>query len=298
MSTATETRVRRPVTRAEPVGVQERRSWRRAGRWAAFGALLLFAILWLLPLLWAIDTALKPEAETTTTPVTWWTSNPSLASFRQVLSAGDIIQWYINSAITSTLVTVLTVLSASMAAYAFSQLRFPFRTPLFLLVMAGILVPPQLLVVPLFSQLQSWHMINTYWGVALPQVAAPIAVFVMKQFFDGIPKELEEAAKVDGAGRWYLYWRIWMPLAKPAVAAVTIFTFVWSWNNFLWPLTVITSSSMFTIPLGLGSVSSAYGVHYAEIMASAVLGGLPLLILFLFFQRHIVNGVAGTEIKG
>ena len=241
MSTATETRVRRPVTRAEPVGVQERRSWRRAGRWAAFGALLLFAILWLLPLLWAVDTALKPEPETTTTPVTWWTSNPSLASFRQVLSAGDIIQWYINSAITSTLVTVLTVLSASMAAYAFSQLRFPFRTPLFLLVMAGILVPPQLLVVPLFSQLQSWHMINTYWGVALPQVAAPIAVFVMKQFFDGIPKELEEAAKVDGAGRWYLYWRIWMPLAKPAVAAVTIFTFVWSWNNFLWPLTVITS---------------------------------------------------------
>jgi multiple sugar transport system permease protein len=134
--------------------------------------------------------------------------------------------------------------------------------------------------------------------VALPQVAAPIAVFVMKQFFDGIPKELEEAAQVDGAGRWYLYWRIWMPLAKPAVAAVTIFTFVWSWNNFLWPLTAITSSSMFTIPLGLGSVSSAYGVHYAEIMASAVLGGLPLLILFLFFQRHIVNGVAGTEIKG
>jgi len=193
---------------------------------------------------------------------------------------------------------VLTVVTASMAAYAFSQMRFPLRTPLFLLIMAGILVPPQLLVVPLFSQLQSWHMINTYWGVALPQVALPIAVFVLKQFFDGIPKELAEAAKVDGAGRWYVYFRIWMPLARPAVAAVTIFSFVWSWNNFLWPLTVITSTRMFTIPLGLATVSSSYGVHYAEIMASAVLGGLPLLILFLFFQRQLVNGVAGTEIKG
>jgi multiple sugar transport system permease protein len=296
MSTAAETRVRRPITRAEPVAVQ--RNWRRAGHWAAFAGLLIFAILWLLPLLWAIDTALKPEAETTKTPVTWWTSNPSLDSFRQVLDAGDIIQWYINSFITSTMVTVLTVVTGSMAAYAFSQLRFPFRTPLFLLVMAGLLVPPQLLVVPLFSQLQSWHMINTYWGVALPQVALPIAVFVLKQFFDGIPKELAEAAKVDGAGRWYVYFRIWMPLARPAVAAVTIFSFVWSWNNFLWPLTVITSTRMFTIPLGLATVSSSYGVHYAEIMASAVLGGLPLLILFLFFQRQIVNGVAGTEIKG
>jgi multiple sugar transport system permease protein len=296
MSTAAETRVRRPITRAEPVVVQ--RNWRRVGHWAAFVALLIFAILWLLPLLWAIDTALKPEAETTKTPVTWWTSNASLDSFRQVLDAGDIIQWYINSFITSTMVTVLTVLTGSMAAYAFSQLRFPFRTPLFLLVMAGLLVPPQLLVVPLFSQLQSWHMINTYWGVALPQVALPIAVFVLKQFFDGIPKELAEAARVDGAGRWYVYFRIWMPLGRPAVAAVTIFSFVWSWNNFLWPLTVITSTRMFTIPLGLATVSSSYGVHYAEIMASAVLGGLPLLILFLFFQRQLVNGVAGTEIKG
>jgi multiple sugar transport system permease protein len=297
VSTATETQVHRHrLARTEPVTTQ--RNWSRIGRWAGFGTLLVFAILWLLPLLWAIDTALKPEAETTKVPVTWWTSNPSLSSFRQVLDAGDIIQWYINSFITSTMVTVLTVLTASMAAYAFSQLRFPYRTPLFLLLMAGLLVPPQLLVVPLFSQLQTWHMINTYWGVALPQVALPIALFVLKQFFDGIPKELEEAARVDGAGRWYLYWRIWMPLARPAVAAVSIFSFVWSWNNFLWPLVVITSTKMFTIPLGLGSVSSDYGVHYAEIMASAVLGGLPLLIVFLFFQRQIVNGVAGTEIKG
>jgi multiple sugar transport system permease protein len=291
-----ETRVRPQVAHAERAETHHHR--RHVGRWVAFGTLLVFAILWLLPLLWAVDTAIKPEAETTKVPVTWWTSNPSLSSFREVLNAGDIIQWYINSAITSTLVTVLTVVTASMAAYAFSQMRFPLRTPLFLLIMAGILVPPQLLVVPLFSQLQTWHMVNTYWGVALPQVAAPIAVFVLKQFFDGIPKELEEAARVDGAGRWYLYSRVWLPLAKPAVAAVSIFTFVWSWNNFLWPLTVITSTKMFTIPLGLGTVSSAYGVHYAEIMASAVLGGLPLLIVFLFFQRHIVNGVAGTEIKG
>jgi multiple sugar transport system permease protein len=133
--------------------------------------------------------------------------------------------------------------------------------------------------------------------VILPQIPTPIAVFVFKQFFDGIPHELEDAAVVDGASRFRIYWRIWMPLSRPAISAVAIFTFVWAWNFFLWPFIVLTGTRVMTIPVGLATVQSAYGIHYAQIMASAILGGLPLLVVFLLFQRRIVEGIAGTGLK-
>jgi multiple sugar transport system permease protein len=160
------------------------------------------------------------------------------------------------------------------------------------------MVPVQILIVPLFTQMQSLGLVDTYWGIMLPQFASPIAVFIFKQYFDGIPRELEEAAIMDGASRWRVYWQIWMPLARPAIAAVAIFAFVISWNNFLWPFIVITGNNMMTVPVGLSTVQTSFGVRYAQIMASAVLGGIPVLIVFLFFQRQIVQGIAGTGLKG
>lgn len=264
----------------------------------AFIALLIFAILWIIPIAWAIDTALKPESETTTIPISWIPSHFTLAAFAQVLSAGGIVRWYVNSAITSVVITIATVILASMAAYGFSRIRFRGRGFLFWLIMAGIMVPPQILIVPLFTEINAFRMVDTYWGIILPQIAAPFAVFILKQFFDGIPHELGEAAIVDGASQFRVFWQIWLPLARPAIAAVAIFTFVGSWNNFIWPFIAITNTSMMTIPVGLANVQSAYGIHYAQIMASAVLGGLPLLIVFMFFQKQIVQGIAGTGLKG
>jgi multiple sugar transport system permease protein len=146
--------------------------------------------------------------------------------------------------------------------------------------------------------MQSFGMVDTYWGIILPQLASPISVFIFKQYFDGIPVELEEAAIMDGASRWRVYWQIWMPLARPAIAAVAIFAFVFSWNNFLWPFIVITGSNMMTVPVGLSTVQTSFGIRYAQIMATAVLAGIPVLIVFLFFQRQIVQGIAGTGLKG
>jgi len=166
------------------------------------------------------------------------------------------------------------------------------------LIMAGIMVPPQILIVPLFTEINTFRMVDTYWGIILPQIAAPFAIFILKQFFDGIPHELGEAAIVDGASQFRVFWQIWLPLAKPAIAAVAIFTFVGSWNNFIWPFIAITNTDMMTIPVGLANVQSAVGIHYAQIMAAAVLGGLPLLIVFMFFQKQIVQGIAGTGLKG
>lgn len=264
----------------------------------AFGVLLVLAIIWLVPLAWAVDTALKPESETIAIPVSWISSNFTLDAFRQVLDAGNILRWYFNSALTSVIITVVVVLLASLAAYAFSRVPFRGRGVLFWVVLAGIMIPPQILIVPLFTEMNTFGFINTYQGIILPQIASPIAVFIFKQFFDGLPHELEDAALVDGASRFRIYWQIFLPLSRPAMAAVAIFTFVISWNYWLWPFIALTGTNMMTIPVGLATVQSAYGIHNAQIMASAVLGGLPLLIVFLFFQRQIVQGIAGTGLKG
>jgi len=262
------------------------------------GVLLAFALLWLVPLLWALDTALKPNAETTKVPTTWLIDNPTLESFRSVIAQGDILNWYAASFITSTAVAAGTVLTGSMAAYALSRLRFRGKELVFWFVLAGIMIPQQVLIVPLFRQFDSIGLLNTYWAVILPQVPTAIAVFIFKQFFDGLPRDLEEAAYLDGAGHWRVYRQIVMPLARPAVAAVAIFSFVWSWNNLLWPLLVLTNPDLMTIPVGLASAQGTYGIRYADIMATSLLGALPLMLVFLLFQRRIVEGIAGTGLKG
>jgi multiple sugar transport system permease protein len=261
------------------------------------GVVIALALLWLTPLAWAVATSVRPPAELATDPTAWLSDNPTLASYREVLGAGRIPYWYLNSFITSALTTLLTVCTASLAAFALSRLNFRYRRPVFLLILAGVMIPPQLLMIPHFLTLQATGMLNTYWAVILPQVPNVVSVFVFKQFFDGIPVELTDAARADGASWLRIYWQIVMPLSRPAVSAVTIFVFVWCWNNFLWPLLAVTDPQMMTLPVGLTSVQDAFGLPQAQLMASAVLGALPLLTVFLFFQRRIVEGIAGTGLK-
>ena len=263
--------------------------------WVVLG---LAAIIWLIPFAWAIATSLKPDPETTATPVSWTASTVTLDAYRKIFARGDILRWYFNSALVSIVVTALTVLMSSMAAFAFSRVRFRGREILFFLVAAGLIVPFQALIVPLFEEMDTLGLVDTYWAIILPQVASPIAVLVFKRFFDGIPHELEESARVDGASPWRIYWQIWMPLARPATAAVAIFTFVVTWNNFIWPFVVTTARSLQTIPVGLSTVNSFYGAQYAQVMALAILGALPLLVAFLLFQRQIVQGISNTGLKG
>jgi multiple sugar transport system permease protein len=264
---------------------------------ACLAVLTALAIVWVVPIAWAVDTSVKPEALTTVLPTSWLAASYTLDAYWQVLTGSAIAHWYVNSAITSALITVSTVAFASMAGYVLSRVPFRGRGVVLWVILAGIMVPSQILIVPLFLEVGAMHLVNTYWGVVLPQVATPVAVFIFKQFFDGIPRDLEDAARIDGASWFRIYRSVWLPLARPAVSAVAIFAFVWSWNNFLWPLITVTSTSMMTVPVGLATVQGAYGIHYAEIMASAVLGGLPLLLVFLLFQRQIVAGIATTGLK-
>jgi len=258
-----------------------------------FAILLVLTILWLTPLAWALDTALKPESETTIFPLTWLSSHFTLQAFASTLSTSDLPRWYFNSILTSVVISLVTVVLASMAAYAFSRIPFRGRGVLFWIILAGIMIPGQVLIVPLFAMMQSLGLVDTYLGIILPQIASPFAVFIFKQFFDGIPRDYDEAALMDGASRLRVYWQVLIPLARPAVATVAILTFVAAWNNFIWPFIVITDTKMMTIPVGLATVQTSYGIRYAQIMASALLGGLPAVIVFLFFQKQIVEGLAG-----
>jgi len=258
-----------------------------------FAILLVLTILWLTPLAWALDTALKPESETTIFPLTWLSSHFTLQAFASTLSTSDLPRWYFNSILTSVVISLVTVVLASMAAYAFLRIPFRGRGVLFWIILAGIMIPGQVLIVPLFAMMQTFRLVDTYQGIILPQIASPFAVFIFKQFFDGIPHDYDEAAVMDGASRLRVYWQVLMPLARPAIATVAILTFVASWNNFIWPFIVITDTKMMTIPVGLATVQTSYGIRYAQIMAPALLGGLPAVIVFLFFQRQIVEGLAG-----
>jgi multiple sugar transport system permease protein len=294
--------VRNAVSAAAPARRAVATDTRRSGR--AFNVialivLIVFAILWLIPSLFALKTSLTDNGTSALGAGPIISSfNPTLHSFAALFGAGDIWNWYIASGITSVITAVLTVFFASMAAFALSRLQFRGRNLTYLLIILGIMIPTQVLIVPIFQELGAANLLNTYWGVILPQVPAVIAVFIFKQFFDGIPKDLEEAARIDGANRWRVYWSVIMPLSRPVIAAVTILTFVGVWNNLLLPLFVVANPNLMTIPVGLATVQGSFGQRYSDIQAGAILGALPLVVLYVIFQRQIVEGVTGSGLKG
>lgn len=268
-------------------------------RVAAFVILALLAIGWLLPFLWAVATAFKTETDAASGDPSWiGSSGPTTEAFGAILAQGNVYLWALNSLWTSLAITVITLAISSLAAYAFSRLDFTGRRWLFALIIASIVVPPQVLIIPLFYEMLAFDMIDTHWGLILPQVVAPAMVFILKKFFDAIPIELEDAARVDGAGRLRIFWSIVLPLSRPILASVAIFVFIAAWNNFLWPFLVINDTTLMTLPVGLQTVISAYGVQYAQMMAQAVLAALPLIIVFIVFQKQIVKGVATSGFGG
>jgi multiple sugar transport system permease protein len=289
-------RARRPRTDDGAADVRRYTPLARAG---IITALAVVAVLWLAPLVWAVLTSLKHEADTTTVPLEVVPERGfTLQAYASVLANGDLITWFFNSTVVTLVVTVLTVALSAAAAYGFSRTRFRGRNALFALTVAGIMVPPQILIVPLYRQMLAMGLADTYAGIILPQLVLPAMVFILKKFFDGIPRELEEAARVDGAGSLRIFLQIVLPLSRSIIAAVSIFVFIHAWNNFLWPFIITSDPALMTLPVGLVQVQSSFGVRYAQVMASAILAGLPLIVVFMLFQRQIVRGVATTGLGG
>ncbi|CAM2141745.1 multiple sugar transport system permease protein [Pararobbsia alpina] len=260
---------------------------------------LALAVVWVLPLLWAASTALRPEEQTVITPLQWLPHPVVFGAFAHVLSVGNLPMWFVNSAVTAIAVTLITIVISLTAAYAFSQLRFVGGNTLFWLAMVGFMFPFEALLIPLFREMHSFGLTNTLAGIVLPQVVSPVAIFVFKQFFDQIPKDFKEAAVLDGASEWSVLFRVFLPLSKNIVYAVAIVVFIGAWNNFLWPFIIVTTPNMMTVPVGLTQVQDAYGVRYASDMAAALLGGIPVAMAYLIFQRRVTQGfLAATGLKG
>ncbi|KIS25727.1 sugar ABC transporter permease [Arthrobacter sp. SPG23] len=259
----------------------------------------VLAVAWLVPFAWATVTALKSETDAASTPISWIpASGFTLDAFAKVLQSGNIPTWTLNSLFTSAAITAITLVISASVAYAISRIDFRGKRMLMGVIVASIIIPPPVLIIPLFQQMQSLNLIDTYWALILPQVIHSPMVFVLKKFFDQIPRELEEAALMDGAGRLRIFTTIVLPLSRPILAAVAIFVFIGAWNNFLWPFIATNESSLLTLPVGLQTIKSAYGIQYAQNMASALLAALPLIVVFLFFQRQIIRGVATTGLAG
>ncbi len=286
----------RSGTKRSSRGGEQDRSGKLFNRLAAT-CVTLFALIWLVPFLWALITSLRPNEEIAENPTTPWSNNWNLDAYSYAWNTSPLGWWYVNSFIISSLTVVFTVVVCSMAAFALVNLNFRGKYFVFGLILAGLMVPVEALVLPQFLEFRAIGLLGTYWAVILPSVALPVALFVFHSFIKAIPVALIEAARLDGASWWRIYSQIAMPLSRPAISAVAILTFITSWNAFLWPLLVLTQTKSQTIPVGLSSLVGGSAIQYSETMASAVLGILPLLAVFLVLQRQIAQGVANTGIK-
>jgi len=264
--------------------------------------LYLVIILWSAPIVWMISTSLKPENQVFSYPPKWIPKTFTLENYATILREFPIDLWLYNSVVVAVLTTIIVLIIDSLAAYAFARMDFKGRDFLFMLVLSTLMIPIQASVVPLFLLMTKLRLADTYVGLILPQVANPLGIFLLRQFFSGIPVELEDAAKIDGCSRMGILIHIILPLSLPVLATLAIFTFVASWNNFLWPL-IITRTETVTLPVGLSSFSSGVGEapearQYGIVMAASGFATFPVLLIFLFLQRYYIRGITFTSIKG
>lgn len=265
----------------------------------AWIVLVVSSLIWLVPTLWALKTSFTSNATSALgAPEIAKDWDLTTQSYSTMLQSNDLWNWYLASFTTGIVTVFLSMVTATMAGYALSRLNFKHQKTAMALILLGVMIPGNVLIVPLFALLNQLGILGTYWSVILPQVPQVVAVFVFKRFFDGLPRDFEEAARIDGAGYWKIYRSIILPLSKPVIAAMSIVTFVGVWNNLLLPLFVLTNPKLMTIPVGLASVQGSFGQRVSDIQATSILGALPLVILFLLFQRQVVEGVAGSGLKG
>ncbi|MCS7310383.1 MAG: carbohydrate ABC transporter permease [Armatimonadetes bacterium] len=259
------------------------------------------ALLFLMPVAWMFVMSILPEHEIFQPVPHWIPQEPTLQNFQELLQRAEeapVLRWFWNSLFVAGTGTLLYLLLTSMAAYAFSRLEFPGRDILFFVVLSTLIIPGQVTIIPVFLILQKLGWFNTYYALIVPGLAGAFGVFLLRQFFLTIPREIEEAALMDGCGRAGIYWRIILPLSKPALATLAIFSFLAGWNDFLLPLIATNEIEMRTLPVGLTIFLGRYSMQYGLVMATAVLATLPVLVMFLLFQRHIIRGVVLTGLKG
>jgi multiple sugar transport system permease protein len=260
-------------------------------------ALCVGAAIMLVPFAWMVSTSLQPDAALGGDPQLI-PSNPTLANYGRIAEAFPFWRFLANSLVVAGISTVLQVFTSAMGAYVFARIAFRGRDALFIVYLATLMVPLQVTIVPLFVEMRFLGLVNTYPGLILPAVASAFGTFLLRQAFLGLPRDLDEAAFIDGAGHWTVFRRILLPLAGPALATFTVFAFMASWNSFLWPLIVTSAPDLMTLPVGLSALQGRYETAWNVVMAGATVSVIPILVIYAVAQRHVVRGVAFSGIKG
>ncbi|HEY8381506.1 MAG TPA: carbohydrate ABC transporter permease [Microvirga sp.] len=278
-------------------GIVERGAFKvQPGRIVAWTLLFLGGVVMLTPLLFMFSTSLKYSSDVYDLKLI--PSDPTLDNYIQVLSDGRFFRWFVNSIGIATIVTLSNVFFDSLVGYTLAKFDFRGRYIVFVAILSTLMIPTEMLVIPWYIMARNLGWLDTYWGIMFPGMMTAFGTFLMKQFFETVPKDFIEAARIDGLNEFTIWWRIAMPLVTPALSALAIFTFLGNWTAFIWPLIVTTSKELYTVPIGLSSFAVEQSIQWEMIMTGASLATLPTLLVFLVLQRYIVRGVVLAGLKG
>jgi alpha-1,4-digalacturonate transport system permease protein len=261
------------------------------------GLIVVLAFIFFMPMFWVVLSAFKSETELVQIPPRLFPVRWTIENFSSGLQFGNFVVFFKNSTVVTVLSTTITVVISTMAAYAFAKHEFYGKKVLFMIIMATLMFSLEIIMIPMFLTLKRFGLLNSIWGIIIPPAATPTGIFLIRQHMQSIPDELLESAKIDGAKDFSIFLRIIVPLSLPAISTLAIFSFVWRWNDYLWPFLVINDDSMRTVPLALANFVGQYAVRWGDLLAMTTLSIIPTLIIFLFFQRYFMRGISSTGLK-
>ena len=289
-----------PITDNPPEGPRRGGRPGRAKRVLQYAVLIILTILFVSPLVYMAVTSFKTQADAISPDPQWIPADPTTAAYDATLGSSDtpVLRWFANSVVAATAQSVLVVATAALAAYALARMNFRGKRLIFGTIVATLFVPAVILIIPNYIIISEFAWLDSLTAVIVPGAASAFGVFFLRQFFTSLPEELEEAAYVDGAGPFRIFWSVVLPLSRPALATLAMLAFLTNWNDFLWPLYVLFSAEQQTLPAGLATLQNANAVRYDLLMAGAMIAALPVLLLYLVAQRFVIEGVSRTGLKG
>jgi alpha-1,4-digalacturonate transport system permease protein len=259
---------------------------------------ITLAFFTLFPVFWIILSSFKPHTELFSVPMTLFPRHWTLKNYISAFSLGNFFVYFSNTIIVTVSSTIITVIINIMAGYALSKYHFPGRDIIFTFMIAMLMIPLQVIMIPIFLQLKSMHLINSLWGLIIPPAASPTGIFISRQYMQTLPDSLIEASRIDGGSEWFIFRKIIFPLARPVAATITIFAFMWRWNDYLWPLIVITRNSKMTIQQALVNFVGQYDINWSDLLASTTIAIIPIIIVFFSMQRFFMQGITAGAVKG
>lgn len=286
-----------PMRRSAPSQGWIRRAMRRRGTLVASAALMAIACVTLLPFYWMLSSSLRTMETMFSLPIQWIPWPPNWNSYVLAWQAQDFTRYFLNSGFVAVAITLSNLLLCSLAGYSLTKFHYRGRGVMFFAILSTMMLPLEVTMVPLFLIVKRLDWTNSYQGLIVPFLVDGFGVFLMRQYMVGIPKDLIDSARIDGASEFRIFWMIVLPLCKPALVALAVFTFREAWDMYIWPLIIITKDSLRTLPLGISLFMSSYGTSWDQLMAIAVLGTLPMILLFFFLQRAFIQGIAATGLK-